>query len=165
MAISYDLDTPPVEPARAGVDGAAAGAGAEAAAEGADAATAAGGTMAGGTAIERVLVFDVGGGSLSLTLLKVDRGLLVVDACTSTEAVSGRVMVKALAKFAAKAFQRKMGADPMESRKAATRLTNVCEGTLRILSNAPRADIEIESLYEGCDLRLQVCCGGVEVNI
>ena len=48
-------------------------------------------------------------------------------------------------------------ADPSESAKAMTRLNAICEGALRILSNAPQADVEVESLYEGCDLRLRVC--------
>jgi molecular chaperone DnaK (HSP70) len=44
----------------------------------------------------------------------------------------------------------------MDSKKSATRLRQTCEGTLRFLSNAAQADIEVESLYEGMDLRARL---------
>ncbi len=44
----------------------------------------------------------------------------------------------------------------MESKKATVRLRQCCEGTLRFLSNGAQADIEVESLHEGCDLRQRI---------
>ena len=50
----------------------------------------------------------------------------------------------------------KVGADPLENKRSKARLLLCCEGTLRFLSNAGQADIEAESLCEGCDLRQRV---------
>jgi len=103
-----------------------------------------------------VAVVDLGGSSLAVTVLVAVRGVMTITAHESTAELSGDILVEKLALFAAQAFSRKCGADPLEGKKSAAKLRLVCEGTLRFLSNAQQADIEAESLCEGMDLRQRV---------
>mmetsp|Transcript_2448 Transcript_2448/g.5323 ORF Transcript_2448/g.5323 Transcript_2448/m.5323 type:complete len:586 (+) Transcript_2448:82-1839(+) len=102
------------------------------------------------------VVVDLGGSSLAVSVLRIDRGVVSVASHVNSRQLSGGLLVERLAKFAASQFSRKTGMDPLESKKPAARLRLACEGVLRFLSNAPQADLEVESLCEGMDLRLRV---------
>ena len=96
------------------------------------------------------LVVDLGGSSLTATVLSVDRGVVTTLATEATAAVSGAAMVEALMKFAAKMFTKKSGGvDPLANRKANATLRIFCERALQSLSTNAQYELEIESLCEG----------------
>ena len=130
----------------------------EKAADGGAAAAAAGGlTVAKAATSKLCLVVDLGGSSLTATVLSIDRGVVTTVAAETTEAVSGAAMVGALVAFAAKMFTKKTkGVDPLANRKAKATLTMFCERCLQSLSTNNDYALEIESLCEGMDLRQRV---------
>lgn len=70
---------------------------------------------------------------------------------------TGALLVDALALFAAKMFAKKCGGlDPLASAKPAAKLRAACEAAVKQLSSAADANVEVESLCEGVDLRQRV---------
>ena len=102
--------------------------------------------------IERnIIIYDVGGGTLDVTLLTLDDGIFEVKATSGDTHLGGEDFDDNLLKYFANEFKRKTKQDMMESKKSIAKLKKECERVKRSLSSATQAHLEIDSLYDGLD--------------
>jgi heat shock protein 1/8 len=99
----------------------------------------------------RVLVFDLGGNKLDVTLLCVEDGIFEMVASSGDSQLGGnnfedRLMIHFIAEF--NAMHNK---DVSSSARSLCRLRLACERAKRLLSTNNEASIEIDSLFEGID--------------
>ena len=101
---------------------------------------------------QTVLIFDLGGGTFDVSLLSIDDGVFEVKATAGDTHLGGEDFDNILVDFFVKEFKRKnKGQDCTKSKRAMRRLRTQCERAKRTLSAAARANIEVDSLYDGID--------------
>jgi L1 cell adhesion molecule like protein len=98
-----------------------------------------------------IIIYDVGGGTLDVTLLTIDDGIFEVKATSGDTHLGGEDFDANLMQYFAAEFKRKNKQDPRESKKAMAKLKKECEKVKRSLSSSTQAHLEIDSLYEGID--------------
>ncbi|KAF9069928.1 heat shock cognate 70 [Rhodocollybia butyracea] len=103
------------------------------------------------TGERNVLVFDLGGGSLDVSLLTVEEGIFEVKATAGKTRLGGMDFDNRLVNHFIQEFKRRYKKDLSLSPRAVQRLRTACERAKRTLSSATQTSIEIESLYEGID--------------
>uniref|UniRef100_A0AB39JC67 Heat Shock Protein 70 n=1 Tax=Florenciella sp. virus SA2 TaxID=3240092 RepID=A0AB39JC67_9VIRU len=100
---------------------------------------------------KNIIIYDVGGGTLDVTLLTLDDGIFEVKATSGDTHLGGEDFDENLVKYFANEFKRKTKQNMMESKKSVAKLKKECERVKRSLSSATQAHLEIDSLYEGID--------------
>merc|ERR1712024_225793 len=100
---------------------------------------------------QNVLIFDLGGGTFDVSLLSIDDGVFEVKATAGDTHLGGEDFDNILVDFFVKEFKRKNKADCTNSKRSMRRLRTQCERAKRTLSAAARANIEVDSLYDGID--------------
>jgi len=101
---------------------------------------------------KNVLIFDLGGGTFDVSLLSIDDGVFEVQATAGDTHLGGEDFDNRLMDHFIREFKRKhAGIDLTKSDRAVRRLRTACERAKRTLSSSTRADIDIDSLYEGVD--------------
>ncbi|CAI5515936.1 unnamed protein product [Closterium sp. Naga37s-1] len=100
---------------------------------------------------KNVLIFDLGGGTLDVSLLIIKEGTFEVKATAGDAHLGGEDFDARLVKFCAEEFKRKYRKDMSTDQKALRRLRTACERAKRTLSDSTQAKIEIDSLYDGQD--------------
>merc|ERR1719237_554574 len=101
---------------------------------------------------QNVLIFDLGGGTFDVSLLSIDDGVFEVKATAGDTHLGGEDFDNILVDFFVKEFKRKnKGQDCTKSKRSMRRLRTQCERAKRTLSAAARANIEVDSLYDGID--------------
>jgi len=100
---------------------------------------------------QNVLIFDLGGGTFDVSLLSIDDGVFEVKATAGDTHLGGEDFDNILVDFFTKEFYRKTKADCKKSKRSMRRLRTQCERAKRTLSAAARANIEVDSLYDGID--------------
>lgn len=108
------------------------------------------------TSEQRVLIFDLGGGTFDVSLLAIDNGVFEVLATAGDTHLGGEDFDNRLVEHFAKEFKRKHGKDLTQSDRALRRLRTACERAKRTLSSSAQANIEIDSLYDGIDFNSQI---------
>jgi L1 cell adhesion molecule like protein len=103
-----------------------------------------------------VLIFDLGGGTFDVSLLKIDAGVFTVLATAGDTHLGGEDFDDRLVTFVRGQFEKKNKCDISESARALRRLRGACESAKRTLSSMTKAVIEVESLFEGQDLSVTV---------
>jgi len=98
-----------------------------------------------------VLIFDLGGGTFDVSLLSIDDGVFEVKSTAGDTHLGGQDFDNILVDHFVKEFKRKNKSDLTKSNRAMRRLRTQAERAKRTLSAAARANIEIDSLYEGID--------------
>lgn len=98
-----------------------------------------------------VIIYDVGGGTLDVTLLTIDDGIFEVKATSGDTHLGGEDFDANLVRYFADEFKRKNKLDLLESKKSIAKLKKECERVKRSLSSATQAHLEIDSLYDGID--------------
>ncbi|WOH00858.1 hypothetical protein DCAR_0520234 [Daucus carota subsp. sativus] len=110
-----------------------------------------------GSAGERiVLVFDLGGGTFDVSLLKIKKKNFEVLATDGNSHLGGEDFDNRLVDYFLKDFKRKHEKDISNNAKSLRRLRNACEEAKRFLSTVQVTAIEIDSLYEGIDYRERI---------
>merc|ERR1712154_185840 len=94
---------------------------------------------------------DLGGGTFDVSLLSIDDGVFEVKATAGDTHLGGEDFDNILVDFFVKEFKRKQKADCTKSKRSMRRLRTQCERAKRTLSAAARANIEVDSLYDGID--------------
>jgi molecular chaperone DnaK len=90
-----------------------------------------------------LLVFDLGGGTFDVTIVRVSNGRLEVVATEGDNALGGIDWTARLADFAAEKFRRRHRLDLRSDAKDYLRLTAACERAKCALATDPRAVIEV----------------------
>jgi len=105
---------------------------------------------------QNVLIFDLGGGTFDVSLLSIDDGVFEVKATAGDTHLGGEDFDQRMMDYFVKEFKRKTGKDLTSSDRALRRLRTACERAKRTLSSATRANVEIDSLFEGEDLNSSI---------
>ncbi|KAK4606420.1 hypothetical protein RGQ29_000596 [Quercus rubra] len=103
-----------------------------------------------GTGEKNVLIFDLGGGTLDVSLLTVEEGIFEVKATSGITHLGGEDFDSRMVNHFIQEFKRKHKKD-ITGGKAFRKLWNACERAKRILSSNTQTAIEIDSLYDGID--------------
>jgi len=103
-----------------------------------------------------VLIFDLGGGTFDVSLLSIDEGVFEVKATAGDTHLGGEDFDQRMMDHFTKEFKRKHKSDLTTSDRAVRRLRTACERAKRTLSSSTKANIEIDSLFEGIDFNAQI---------
>ena len=98
-----------------------------------------------------VLIFDLGGGTFDVSILKIEDGIFEVQATAGDTHLGGEDFDDRLVTHFVAEFKRKHRADITTSARALRRLRTACERAKRTLSTATTANIELDSLFDGID--------------
>jgi heat shock protein 1/8 len=102
-------------------------------------------------AAKNVLIFDLGGGSLDVSLLTIEEGTFEVTAVAGDRHLGGEDFDIKMVEYFVKEFKLKFKKDISDNQRALRRLRTACERAKRTLSSSSQAHLEIESLYKGID--------------
>ena len=105
---------------------------------------------------KNVLIFDLGGGTLDVSLLTIENGKFEVEATAGDAHLGGEDFVNIMVNSLVKEFKRKNKMDISGNPRALSRLRTACERAKKTLSSAKNATIYIDSLYEGLDFRSEI---------
>ncbi|GJN08281.1 hypothetical protein PR202_ga26187 [Eleusine coracana subsp. coracana] len=105
-----------------------------------------------------VLIFDLGGGTLDVSLLNIDSGIDIDMSIFEVKAVAGDTHLggadfdNEMVKYSLREFLRKHErTDIRGNQKALRRLRTACERAKRMLSSTTQTTIEVDSLHDGID--------------
>jgi len=96
-------------------------------------------------------VFDLGGGSLDVSIINIEEGILEVISAAGSTSLGGNEIEQRMVSYFVEMFKQKHGRDISQNKKALCRLRAACERAKRSLSLSSHANIEIDSLDEGVD--------------
>jgi heat shock protein 1/8 len=99
---------------------------------------------------KNVLIFDLGGGTLDVSLLTIIEGIIHVKATAGDTHLGGEDFDSRMVNHFIKEFKGRYKKD-ITSAKALRKLWSASERAKRILSSNNQTTIEIDSLYEGID--------------
>ena len=92
---------------------------------------------------QRVIVFDLGGGTLDVTIMDMAQGVFEVKATSGDTQLGGTDMDQVLIDWIAKEFQRETGLDLRNDRMAVQRIREAAEKAKIELSSAMQTDINL----------------------
>ena len=99
---------------------------------------------------QKVLIFDLGGGTFDVSLLTIEDDIFEVEATAGDTHLGGEDFNQNMVRHFVNEFKRKHhGKDITTSARAVSRLRSACERAKRTLSTAVQAFIEIDALFEG----------------
>ncbi|PRQ36866.1 putative Heat shock protein 70 family [Rosa chinensis] len=98
-----------------------------------------------------VLIFDLGGGTLDVSLLTIGDGVFEVKATAGDTHLGGEDFDTKMVNYCVVEFKRKHNFDVSGNSRTLRRLRNACEKAKRRLSFTTTTDIEIECLHQGID--------------
>ncbi|XP_062409442.1 endoplasmic reticulum chaperone BiP-like [Sardina pilchardus] len=99
-----------------------------------------------------ILVLDLGGGSLDVSLLTIDRGHVMVRATNGNTSLGGEDFDQRVIEHFIKLCKKKTGKDVRKDKRAVEKLRREVERAKRVLSSQHQVRFEIESFFEGKDL-------------
>jgi len=100
---------------------------------------------------KNILIFDLGGGTFSVSLLTIEDGIFEVKATAGDTHLGGEDFDNRLVQHFSQEFKRKYKKDISTNPRSLRRLRTACERAKRTLSSSTQAFIEIDSLFEGID--------------
>ncbi|KAI0255364.1 heat shock protein 70 family, partial [Lactifluus subvellereus] len=103
-----------------------------------------------------VLIFDLGGGTLDVSLLNMTGGVFAVKATDGNTHLGGEDFDNKLLEHFKNEFKRKTKLDISEDPRALRRLRNACERAKRTLSSVTRTTVEVNSLFQGEDFSANI---------
>ena len=105
---------------------------------------------------EKVLVFDLGGGTFDVTVLSLNSNLLEVQSSYGDMHLGGEDFDNKILDFCIKEFKELNDIDISNNQKAIRRLKGLCEKAKVNLSSMQETTIDIDSLAEGVDFNLTI---------
>ncbi|XP_059457473.1 heat shock cognate 70 kDa protein 2-like [Corylus avellana] len=105
---------------------------------------------------KNVLIFDLGGGTVDLSLLTIENGTFKVKAVAGDTHLGGEDFDNRMLEHCVKIFNRQQNEDISGNVRALRRLRTACERAKMILSSANETSIEVDSLYKGIDFYLSI---------
>uniref|UniRef100_A0A8B9F933 Heat shock protein family A (Hsp70) member 14 n=1 Tax=Amazona collaria TaxID=241587 RepID=A0A8B9F933_9PSIT len=107
-------------------------------------------------ALGNVLVYKLGGTSLSITVIEVNSGIYRVLATNTDDTIGGVCFTEALAQHLASEFQRSCKHDIRGNPRAMMKLMNSADIAKHSLSTLGSANCFVDSLYDGLDFDCNV---------
>eukprot|EP01084_Bolivina_argentea_P226346 382347_1 len=105
---------------------------------------------------KNILVFDLGGGALDVSLSTIDDGVIEIKAVTGYVNLGGKDFDDILVNYCVEQFKNKHKLDCINSKRAMGRLRKQCEKAKHTLSMATNANIDIECFYNDIDFMVTV---------
>merc|ERR1712172_348910 len=109
-----------------------------------------------GASEANVLIFDLGGGTLDVSILTIEDGIFEVKSTAGDTHLGGEDFDNRMVDHFCNEFKRKHKKDLSGNKRALRRLRTACERAKRTLSASAQANIEIDSLFEGVDFYTSV---------
>ncbi|CAF1264920.1 unnamed protein product [Didymodactylos carnosus] len=103
------------------------------------------------TGERNILIFDLGGGTFDVSVLKIEEGIFEVKSTAGDTHLGGEDFDNRMVSHFVQEFKRKNNKDLAQNKRGLRRLRTACERAKRTLSSASQASIEIDSLHEGID--------------
>jgi heat shock 70kDa protein 1/2/6/8 len=103
---------------------------------------------------QKVLIFDLGGGTFDVSLLTIDDGVFEVKATAGDTHLGGEDFDSLIVDWAVDEFKRKTKIDIRDNQRALRRLRTAAEKAKRTLSTSTSTNIDVDSLAEGVDFSL-----------
>lgn len=92
---------------------------------------------------QKIMVFDLGGGTLDVTVMEMDQGVFHVQSTSGDTQLGGTDMDKILLEFIAGQFKRETGIDLMNDKMAVQRVREAAEKAKIELSSTVSTDINL----------------------
>ena len=92
---------------------------------------------------QKIMVFDLGGGTLDVTVMEMDQGVFHVQSTSGDTQLGGTDMDKILLEYIAGQFKRETGIDLMNDKMAVQRLREAAEKAKIELSSTVSTDINL----------------------
>jgi heat shock 70kDa protein 1/2/6/8 len=105
---------------------------------------------------QRVLIYDLGGGTFDVSILTINDGLFEVLSTSGDTHLGGEDFDNRMVQHFLAEFKRKHNKDISANQKALRRLRTACERAKRTLSSSAEATIEVDSLHEGIDFYTKI---------
>ena len=102
----------------------------------------------------KVVIFDLGGGTFDVSLLKVEDGIFEVCATSGDTHLGGQDFDNRIVEWAIDEFKKKTKIDIHSNAKALARLRLAAERVKKTLSTSNQAVLEVDSLAEGNDFQM-----------
>ena len=103
-----------------------------------------------------ILIFGLGGGTFDVSILTVENGRFEVKAVGGDMHLGGEDFDNRMLNYCVQQFKRRNKKDITTNAKALRRLRSECERAKRSLSSAVETVIDIDSLYEGLNLHMNI---------
>ena len=100
---------------------------------------------------QKVLIFDLGGGTFDVSLLSIDDGIFEVLATAGNTHLGGEDFDSRMVDYFIDEIKKKQRIDISKNKRSLRRLRTACERAKRSLSTSTQAFIEIDSLADGQD--------------
>jgi molecular chaperone DnaK len=101
------------------------------------------------SAVKRVLVFDLGGGTFDVSVLRIANGVFDVKATSGDTQLGGNDWDQRIVDWVAEAFLREHGLDPRRDRQALQRLGEAAEKAKQELSGVSSTPISLPFIATG----------------
>ncbi|CAL4201796.1 unnamed protein product, partial [Meganyctiphanes norvegica] len=101
--------------------------------------------------VRNIIVFDLGGGTIDVSLLILDAGICEVLATNGDTHLGGEDFNHRVIDYYLKLYKRKTGKTIPKNHIAVQKLRREIERAKRLLSTSEEVKIEIESFFDGCD--------------
>ncbi|KQK22314.2 hypothetical protein BRADI_1g66520v3 [Brachypodium distachyon] len=101
--------------------------------------------------VKTVLIFDLGGGTLDISIINIDMGIFRVKATSGDTHLGGEDINSRMVEHFVQDFLRRHKSDIKSNPRALMQLRTACERAKRMLSSTTQAKFEIDSLHEGID--------------
>jgi len=98
-----------------------------------------------------ILIFDLGGGTLDVSIVTVEDGIFTTIATGSDSCLGGEDFDNRMVNHFVHEFKRKYKTDVSQSKRSLYRLRTACERAKCALSSQAQANIEIDSLFWDID--------------
>ena len=98
-----------------------------------------------------VMMFDLGGGSIDVSLLNIEDGMYEVKATSGDASIGGEDFNNLMVDYFLTDFKRKFRKDMSKNQRSLRRLRAACERAKCTLSTYAQAHIEINSLFDDVD--------------
>ncbi|XP_061996196.1 heat shock cognate 70 kDa protein-like [Rosa rugosa] len=103
-----------------------------------------------------VMIFDLGGGTIDVSLLAISYGVFEVKATAGDTHLGGEDFSNKMVDYCVEQFKKKHNVDVSGNSRALRRLRNECEKAKRRLSFTTTTDIEIDCLHHDNDFYITI---------
>ncbi|KAL4571026.1 hypothetical protein LXL04_017776 [Taraxacum kok-saghyz] len=111
---------------------------------------------------KNVLIFDLGGGTLDVSLLTIKEGIMKLKSTAGDAHLGGEDFDNRMVTDLIRGFKRKNDKDITGNARALRTLRASCEKAKRTLSSIAQTTVEIDSFYEGIDFYSTITRGRFE---